>query len=42
MLRLSTPLYKKFIQVGEFDVNYVGGEANLAVSLIIMNQKTYL
>ena len=33
MLRLSTPSNEKFIQANEFDVNYGGGEANVAVSL---------
>ena len=33
MLRLSTPNNEKFIQADEFDVNYGGGEANVAVSL---------
>ena len=33
MLRLSTPNFEKFIQADEFDVNYAGGEANVAVSL---------
>lgn len=33
MLRLSTPGNEKFIQADEFDVNYGGGEANVAVSL---------
>lgn len=32
MLRLSTPDNEKFIQADEFDVNYGGGEANVAVS----------
>ncbi len=32
MLRLSTPGYEKFIQAKSFDVNYGGGEANVAVS----------
>ncbi len=32
MLRLSTPCNEKFIQADEFDVNYGGGEANVAVS----------
>lgn len=32
MLRLSTPNNEKFIQADEFDVNYGGGEANVAVS----------
>lgn len=34
MLRLSTPNNEKFIQADEFDVNYGGGEANVAVSLL--------
>lgn len=33
MLRLSTPGYEKFIQANQFDINYGGGEANVAVSL---------
>jgi 2-dehydro-3-deoxygluconokinase len=33
MLRLSTPLYQRFVQADVFDVNYGGGEANVAVSL---------
>lgn len=33
MLRLSTSGSEKFIQADEFDVNYGGGEANVAVSL---------
>ena len=33
MLRLSTPNHEKFIQADEFDVQYGGGEANVAVSL---------
>lgn len=33
MLRLSTPGYERFIQATSFDVNYGGGEANVAVSL---------
>ena len=33
MLRLSTPGYQKFIQASSFDINYGGGEANVAVSL---------
>jgi 2-dehydro-3-deoxygluconokinase len=33
MLRLSTPNHERFIQADEFDVNYGGGEANVAVSL---------
>ena len=33
VLRLSTPNNEKFIQSRWFDVNYGGGEANVAVSL---------
>lgn len=33
MLRLSTPGYSRFVQAQQFDVNYGGGEANVAVSL---------
>ena len=33
MLRLSTPGYQKIIQSDSFNVNYGGGEANVAVSL---------
>ena len=33
MLRLSTPNYKRFIQSDSFDINFGGGEANVAVSL---------
>ena len=33
MLRLSTPGYQRFVQAKSFDVNYGGGEANVAVSL---------
>ncbi|NLJ90492.1 MAG: sugar kinase [Clostridiales bacterium] len=33
MLRLSTPGFEKFIQADRFDINYGGGEANVAVSL---------
>lgn len=33
MLRLSTPNNEKLIQADTFDVNYGGGEANVAVSL---------
>ncbi len=32
MLRLSTPNNEKFIQADEFDINYGGGEANVAVA----------
>lgn len=33
MLRLSTPGAERFVQADSFDVNYGGGEANVAVSL---------
>ncbi len=33
MLRLSTPGYQRFGQASQFEVNYGGGEANVAVSL---------
>jgi 2-dehydro-3-deoxygluconokinase len=33
MLRLSTPRFERFAQASSFDVNYGGGEANVAVSL---------
>ncbi len=33
MLRLSTPGYSRFLQTQQFDVNFGGGEANVAVAL---------
>lgn len=33
MLRLSTPGNSRFVQTDSFDINYGGGEANVAVSL---------
>ncbi|HPI37639.1 MAG TPA: sugar kinase [Ignavibacteriaceae bacterium] len=33
MLRLSTPGFNRFVQSTMFDVNYGGGEANVAISL---------
>ena len=33
MLRLSTPGYERFSQSSRFDINFGGGEANVAVSL---------
>ena len=33
MLRLSTPGFSRFVQSQNFDVNYGGGEANVAVAL---------
>ena len=32
MLRLSTPGQSRFVQTDTFDINYGGGEANVAVS----------
>ena len=33
MLRLNPPNYLRFVQAGEFEASYAGGEANVAVSL---------
>ena len=33
MIRLSTPGFQRFIQASQFDINFGGGEANVAVSL---------
>ncbi len=33
MLRLSTPGFTRFLQTNQFDINYGGGEANVAASL---------
>lgn len=33
MLRLSTPGFMRFVQTQQFDINYGGGEANVAVAL---------
>jgi 2-dehydro-3-deoxygluconokinase len=33
MLRLSTPGFSRFVQAQQFDVNYGGGEANVAASV---------
>jgi 2-dehydro-3-deoxygluconokinase len=41
MLRLSTPGFEKFIQAESFDVNYGGGEANVAVSLANYGHDAY-
>lgn len=38
MLRLSTPGYQRFVQAKSFDVNYGGGEANVAISLANFGQ----
>jgi 2-dehydro-3-deoxygluconokinase len=41
MLRLSTPGLSRFVQAQEFDVNYGGGEANVAVSLSNYGMDSY-
>lgn len=41
MLRLSTPGYERFVQSTKFDVNYGGGEANVAVSLAQYGVESY-
>src|SRR5574344_1326514 len=41
MLRLSTPGQERFVQADEFDVNYGGGEANVAVSLANYGDDAY-
>ena len=41
MLRLSTPGHERFVQAKEFDINYGGGEANVAVSLAHYGHDAY-
>ena len=41
MLRLSSPGNSRFIQLDSFDVNYGGGEANVAVSLQNYGNEAY-
>lgn len=41
MLRLSTPGNSRFIQADSFDVNYGGGEANVAVSIQNYGNEAY-
>ncbi len=41
MLRLSTPGQSRFVQANSFDVNYGGGEANVAVSLANYGDETW-
>lgn len=41
MLRLSTPGHSRFVQADSFDVNYGGGEANVAVALSGYGQDSY-
>lgn len=41
MLRLSTPGFSRFVQSDTFDVNYGGGEANVALSLANYGDDAY-
>ena len=41
MLRLSTPGQSRIVQADSFDVNYGGGEANVAVSLANYGDEAY-
>ena len=41
MLRLSTSGFNRFVQSNSFDVNYGGGEANVAVSLANYGHEAY-
>ena len=41
MLRLSTPGYSRFVQAQQFDVNFGGGEANVAVALSNFGFESY-
>ena len=41
MLRLSTPGQSRFVQTDTFDINYGGGEANVAVSCANYGHKAY-
>lgn len=41
MLRLSTPGFSRFVQSQSFDVNYGGGEANVALSLANYGDEAY-
>ncbi len=41
MLRLSTPGQSRFVQANQFDVNYGGGEANVAVSCANYGHESY-
>lgn len=41
MLRLSTHSQERFVQANQFDVNYGGGEANVAVSLANFGDDAY-
>ena len=39
MLRLSTPGYSRFVQAQSLEVNYGGGEANVALSLCNLGEE---
>lgn len=41
MLRLSTPGQSRFVQIDTFDINYGGGEANVAVSCANYGHEAY-
>ncbi len=41
MLRLSTPGQSRFVQTDTFDINYGGGEANVAVSVANYGHEAY-
>ena len=41
MLRLSTPGQSRFVQTDTFDINYGGGEANVAVSCANYGHEAY-
>jgi len=41
MLRLSTPEFSRFLQANSFDINFGGGEANVAVSLANYGMDSY-
>ncbi|MEX0779432.1 MAG: sugar kinase [Balneolales bacterium] len=41
MLRLATPGYSRFVQAGQFDATYGGGEANVAVALAGYGLQSY-
>ena len=42
MLRLSPPGYQRFAQASEFEINYGGAEANVAVSLAQLGHPKFL
>ena len=41
MLRLSTPGFSRFVQSKTFDINYGGGEANVAAALSNYGLESY-